>query len=135
MPAHRDTIAAIATAAGSGGIGVVRVSGPRAAAIARGLLGRKPRPRRAVYAALRDAAGVAIDRGLVLYFPGPASSTGDDACVTFLCGDPLTCCGADDECTAPRPFTCLAPRSDADAGADASTARVCGSTAYCGGRQ
>lgn len=42
-------------------------------------------------------------------------------------------CSADDECTSPRPFTCLAPRGDA--GADASTARVCGSTAYCGGRQ
>ena len=89
MPAPRDTIAAIATAAGSGGIGVVRVSGPRAATIARGLLGRKPRPRRAVYAALRDAAGVAIDRGLVLYFPGPASYTGDDVLELHGHGSPV----------------------------------------------
>ncbi len=89
MPAQRDTIAAIATAAGSGGIGVVRVSGPRAAAIARGLLGRKPRPRRAVYAALRDAAGAAIDRGLVLYFPGPGSYTGDDVLELHGHGSPV----------------------------------------------
>ena len=100
MPAQRDTIAAIATAAGSGGIGVVRVSGPRAAAIARGLLGRKPRPRRAVYAALRDAAGVAIDRGLVLYFPGPASYTGDDVLELHGHGSPVVLAALLERCIA-----------------------------------
>ncbi|HRA38100.1 MAG TPA: tRNA uridine-5-carboxymethylaminomethyl(34) synthesis GTPase MnmE [Pseudomonadota bacterium] len=89
MPADRDTIAAIASAAGSGGIGVVRVSGPRAAAIARGLLGRKPRPRHAVFAALRDRAGVAIDRGLVLYFRAPASYTGEDVLELHGHGSPV----------------------------------------------
>jgi tRNA modification GTPase len=89
VPADRDTIAAIASAAGSGGIGVVRVSGPRAAAIARGLLGRKPRPRHAVFAALRDRAGVAIDRGLLLYFRAPASYTGEDVLELHGHGSPV----------------------------------------------
>jgi tRNA modification GTPase len=89
VPADRDTIAAIASAAGSGGIGVVRVSGPRAAAIARGLLARKPRPRHAVYAALRDRAGATIDRGLVLYFRAPASYTGEDVLELHGHGSPV----------------------------------------------
>lgn len=72
------TIAAIATPPGSGGIGVIRVSGSKAGALAHTLLGRAPRPRHAHYAVLRDAHGEVIDSGLLLYFPAPASFTGED---------------------------------------------------------
>lgn len=77
MTAHADTIAAIASAPGAAGIGVVRVSGPRAAAIAQTLLGQAPAPRHAHFAAFRDNEGALIDRGLLLYFPAPASYTGE----------------------------------------------------------
>ena len=72
-----DTIAAIASAPGAAGVGVLRVSGPAAPAIAQTLLGRAPQPRHAHFAALRDGAGELIDRGLLLYFPAPASYTGE----------------------------------------------------------
>jgi tRNA modification GTPase len=74
---HSDTIAAIASAPGASGIGVVRVSGPRVPAIARTLLGGEPSPRHAHFAAFRDAHDALIDRGLLLYFPAPASYTGE----------------------------------------------------------
>jgi tRNA modification GTPase len=73
-----DTIAAVATPPGRGGIGIVRVSGPQAAAIASGMLGRMPRPRYAEHLAFVDAEGKAIDDGIALYFPGPHSFTGED---------------------------------------------------------
>ena len=73
----RDTIAATATAAGRSGIGVVRVSGPKAAEIARRILGELPAPRHAHLARFRDAAGEPIDEGLALYFPAPHSYTGE----------------------------------------------------------
>jgi tRNA modification GTPase len=72
-----DTIAAIASAAGAAGVGIVRVSGPQVPAIARTLLGKTPSPRYAHFTAFRDAAGALIDRGLLLYFPAPASYTGE----------------------------------------------------------
>jgi tRNA modification GTPase len=72
-----DTIAAIASASGPAGVGVVRVSGPAAPAIAQSLLGRALLPRHAHFAAFRDAAGELIDRGLLLHFPAPASYTGE----------------------------------------------------------
>ncbi len=72
-----DTIAAIATAPGRGGVGVVRVSGPGAAGVAQGLLGRLPKPRYATLAELKDAQGRPIDQGLALYFPAPHSYTGE----------------------------------------------------------
>lgn len=72
-----DTIAAIASAAGAAGVGIVRVSGPRVPAIAQTLLGGQPRPRYAHFAALRAADGELLDRGLLLYFPSPASYTGE----------------------------------------------------------
>jgi len=75
-PLH--TIAAIATAPGRGGIGVVRVSGPRCRAIAEALFGRVPAPRTAELHRFRDAAGEPIDEGIALYFPAPASFTGED---------------------------------------------------------
>ena len=73
----RDTIAAIATPAGRGGIEVVRLSGPRAPAIARSILGRLPEPRRTTHAIFRDARGEALDEGIALYFPEPHSYTGE----------------------------------------------------------
>jgi tRNA modification GTPase len=73
----RDTIAAIATPAGRGGIGIVRISGPRAADIARTLTGALPPPRRARLDTFRDARGEIIDEGLVLFFPAPHSYTGE----------------------------------------------------------
>jgi len=76
-PATRDTIAAIATPAGRGGIGVVRISGPRAADIARALIGALPSPRRVRLCAFRDARGETIDEGLAIFFPAPHSYTGE----------------------------------------------------------
>ncbi len=76
--AHRETIAAIATPPGRGGIGVVRVSGTAAARIAAQIVGRRPPPRRAILADFRDADGDAMDRGIVLFFPAPGSFTGED---------------------------------------------------------
>jgi len=78
MTSPSDTIAAIATAPGRGGIGIVRVSGPACSAIAEALLGHVPAPRTAELRRFRDAAGEPIDEGIALYFPGPASFTGED---------------------------------------------------------
>jgi tRNA modification GTPase len=73
-----DTIAALATAPGIGAIAVVRLSGPKAAEIARALTRRAPRPRQADLRTFRDATGAPLDRGLVLFFPAPSSFTGED---------------------------------------------------------
>jgi tRNA modification GTPase len=72
------TIAAIATPHGRGGIGVVRVSGANAAALARAVLGQDPPPRSATLVTARDAHGDALDQGIALYFPAPRSYTGED---------------------------------------------------------
>jgi tRNA modification GTPase len=73
-----DTIAAIATAPGRGGIGIVRISGPDCCRIAEALLGRVPAPRTAELHRFRDATGEPLDEGIALYFPAPASFTGED---------------------------------------------------------
>jgi tRNA modification GTPase len=73
-----DTIAAIATAPGRGGIGVVRVSGQRLQAFADTLCGKQPLPRVATVADFHAADGSVIDNGLLLYFPAPHSFTGED---------------------------------------------------------
>ena len=73
-----DTIAAPATPPGRGGIGIIRVSGPGALAIAEAVAGRRPAPRHATATAFRAADGSALDHGILLYFPGPASFTGED---------------------------------------------------------
>ncbi len=78
MQNNNDTIAAIATAAGAGGIGVVRVSGPLAADIAQQVLGHCPAPRYAAYLPFRHADGQLIDHGIALFFPNPNSYTGED---------------------------------------------------------
>ena len=78
MPSNTETIAAIATPAGRGGIGIVRISGPKVPAIAAELVGSLPKPRRAEFRTFRDGEGEAIDAGLTLYFAAPASFTGED---------------------------------------------------------
>jgi len=75
-----DTIFALSTAAGRAGIAVIRISGPGAGVVLRGLTGEAvPAPRQAMLTTLRTAdTGEALDRGLVLWFPGPESFTGED---------------------------------------------------------
>lgn len=84
-----DTIAAIATPPGRGGIGVVRVSGSRVIGIAQQLLGDLPSPRHAALRVFRDATGEMLDGGLALYFPGPASFTGEDVLELHGHGGPV----------------------------------------------
>ena len=76
--ASADTIAAIATAAGRAGIGVIRISGAATAALAQALLGKLPSPRLATLAKFKDRDDALIDQGIALFFPGPASYTGED---------------------------------------------------------
>src|SRR4051812_2551841 len=85
----RDTIAAISTAPGRGGIGVVRVSGAHLLRLATELTGRELPPRRAVLSAFRDAAGQTLDQGLGLFFPAPASYTGEDVLELHGHGGPV----------------------------------------------
>ena len=77
-PSRDDTIAAPATAAGNAAVAIVRLSGPQALAIARGLARVEPRPRLAELCVFRDASGAIIDHGLLLFFPAPHSYTGED---------------------------------------------------------
>jgi tRNA modification GTPase len=72
------TIAAVATAPGRGGIGIVRISGQDLTGLALSILGRVPAPRAATLAQFLDAGGNAIDSGIALYFPAPHSYTGED---------------------------------------------------------
>jgi tRNA modification GTPase len=73
-----STIFALSSGAPPAGVGVIRVSGPSAEAALRALAGRVPAPRRASLARLRDASGDLLDEALVLWFPGPATATGED---------------------------------------------------------
>ena len=73
-----DTIAAVSTPPGRGGIGIVRVSGPRAAQMAREVVGRLPEPRVATAARFLAGDGETLDSGIALWFPGPRSCTGED---------------------------------------------------------
>ncbi|MES2407943.1 MAG: tRNA uridine-5-carboxymethylaminomethyl(34) synthesis GTPase MnmE [Pseudomonadota bacterium] len=73
-----DIIAAVATAPGRGGIGVVRISGARLASLAQALLGQVPPPRIARLSHFRAAQGEVLDEGIALYFPAPHSFTGED---------------------------------------------------------
>jgi len=84
-----DTIAAIATAPGRGGIGIVRVSGPATRSIAGTMLGRLPCPRHAIFTRFLGAAGQSIDQGLALFFPAPHSFTGEDVLELHGHGGPV----------------------------------------------
>ena len=72
-----ETIAAIATPPGRGGVGIVRISGPAVTEIAPLLCGTRPQARIATYCRFRDERGDTIDLGLALYFPAPHSYTGE----------------------------------------------------------
>lgn len=73
-----DTIAAVATPPGRGGVGMIRISGKLAAPLAQKILGRIPQPRYAHYGPFYDRKGLEIDRGIALFFPNPNSFTGED---------------------------------------------------------
>ncbi|ROQ19120.1 tRNA modification GTPase trmE [Gallaecimonas pentaromativorans] len=73
-----ETIAAIATATGRGGVGIIRISGPKAASVAKARLGALPKARYAQYGPFMDTDGTVLDQGIALYFPGPNSFTGED---------------------------------------------------------
>lgn len=73
-----DTIAAIATAPGRGGVGVIRISGSNLLPFAFALSGKTPKPRYATLADFKAADGATLDSGLLLFFPGPHSFTGED---------------------------------------------------------
>ena len=77
LPAKPDLIAAIATAPGRGGVGVVRVSGADVAPLAIAVLGRVPEARHATFARFIDGCGGVIDEGIALYFAAPHSFTGE----------------------------------------------------------
>ena len=83
-----DTIVAIATAPGAGGVGVVRLSGPRSRAIAETLCGRTLSPRRAHYVKLR-VGDETIDDGIALHFAAPASFTGEHVVELQAHGSPV----------------------------------------------
>ncbi len=78
LAATAETIAAIATAPGRGGVGVIRVSGRNLLDLAEALAGKRPPPRVATLAGFRAADGFVIDSGLLLHFPAPNSFTGED---------------------------------------------------------
>jgi tRNA modification GTPase len=84
-----DPIVAIATAAGRGAVGIVRVSGARLAPLIAAICGRSLKPREATYLPFRDASGGAIDRGLAVHFPAPHSFTGEDVLELQAHGGPV----------------------------------------------
>ena len=85
----RDTIAAISTAPGRGGIGVVRISGRNLRGLAATLTGREVPERRATLTVFRDASGDTIDQGLALFFAAPRSYTGEDVVELHGHGGPV----------------------------------------------
>lgn len=99
MP-QQDTIAAIATAAGAGGVGVVRLSGTRAHEIARTVCGKALKPRHAHHARFHDERDETIDDGIALYFKAPASYTGEDVVELQAHGSPAVLRQLLDRCCA-----------------------------------
>ncbi len=73
-----ETIAALATPPGNGGVGIIRVSGNDVPEIAKKLLNKLPTPRKAIFSGFADANGDVIDSGIAIYFPAPHSYTGED---------------------------------------------------------
>ncbi|BAL26880.1 tRNA uridine-5-carboxymethylaminomethyl(34) synthesis GTPase MnmE [Azoarcus sp. KH32C] len=77
-PSLPDVIAAVATAPGRGGVGVIRISGPGLLPMAQALTGKNPEPRNAGFVRFADSKGATIDEGILLFFPAPRSFTGED---------------------------------------------------------
>jgi tRNA modification GTPase len=84
-----ETIAAIATAPGRGGVGIIRLSGSRALEIGQGITGRQLQPRHATFSTYSDRADRALDQGITLYFPAPTSFTGEDVVELQAHGGPV----------------------------------------------
>ena len=84
-----DTIVAIASAPGRGGIGIVRISGSDAKQLASRIAGKEPKPRLAELATFRATDGEALDHGIVIYFKAPASYTGEDVVELQVHGAPV----------------------------------------------
>jgi tRNA modification GTPase len=108
----RDTIAAIATPPGRGGIGIVRISGPAVPRIAQQVLGSLPKPREAAKARFRAGDGEPVDEGIALYFPAPHSYTGEEVLELQGHGGPVvmqallsTCLDAGARLAQPGEFT------------------------------
>lgn len=74
----QDTIAAISTPPGNGGVGIIRISGLLALEITQHISKKTPIPRQALFTAFKDVDGSVIDSGILLYFPSPHSYTGED---------------------------------------------------------
>ncbi len=89
MTSADDTIAAIATPNGAGGIGVVRVSGSLSRSIATAITGRDPEPRIVHFSTFSDVDNQVIDRGLAIFFSGPRSFTGEDVLELHAHGSPI----------------------------------------------
>lgn len=89
MTAIQDTIVAIASAPGAGGVGIVRLSGPASRCIAQAITARDLKPRLAQHTRFFDEQGVAIDDGIALSFPAPASFTGEDVVELQAHGSPV----------------------------------------------
>ena len=100
MRASADTIAAIATAPGRAGVGIVRVSGPGAARVAEGIIGGLPAERQASLRTFRDGEGGALDIGVALWFAGPRSFTGEDVLELHGHGGPVVLRGVLERCLA-----------------------------------
>ncbi len=93
-----EPIAAIATASGRGGIGVVRLSGSAIEPFILGLTGKNLSPRRATYTHFLDAAGVSLDVGIALFFPAPHSYTGEQVLELQGHGGPMVLQGVLERC-------------------------------------
>lgn len=78
MTTATETITALATPPGRGGVAIVRVSGPQVQFIAENILGKIPKPRLAMFSQFKDAEHKSLDEGIALFFPGPHSFTGED---------------------------------------------------------
>lgn len=89
MPRSTDTIAALATPAGTAAIALLRISGPDTARLARELAGADPRPRVARHVDYRDRTGAVLDDVLLTFFAGPRSYTGEDALEISAHGNPF----------------------------------------------
>ncbi len=89
FPEKEATIAARATAMGTSGIGVIRISGARTQDIAKAILGTIPQPRRVIYASFRNKKGACLDEGLAIFFNRPYSFTGEDVLELHGHGSPM----------------------------------------------
>ena len=89
MFADSDTVAAVATAPGRGGVGIIRLSGARARDIGQAICLAELQPRFALFTAFHDEQGVTLDSGLAIFFPCPNSFTGEDVVELHAHGGPV----------------------------------------------